>query len=166
MTITGLMTLSGGTYAQTEYGTRCRIAQQNLRGTVRDQDIRTRVSRFQAYQFIYKRLDVFVQRLENNNQRGAADLRQEVNQLKQAIDDFKSDYEDYDQARVTVTKLQNCSDNLPEFTSLMQDARQKRRRVNTDVLTIDKILDPSIKNKITDLYNNLLESESSEGTNG
>ena len=45
---------------------------------------------------MHQKLDIFVQRLENNDQPGAAELRQQTDSLGKQINKFSDDYETYD----------------------------------------------------------------------
>jgi uncharacterized coiled-coil DUF342 family protein len=140
---------------------RCKIAQQNLNGNVRDRDLRTRVDRLQAYQYMHKKLDIFVQRLENNDQLMSAELRQQVDDLGNQIDQFKNDYEAYDSARDGVTEIVKCDKDTVKFDRAMQKARQARDVLHQDIIEIDQTLNSPIKNSITSLYTQLLASSPS-----
>lgn len=152
----------GTSYAQSDskvevgYGARCSIAQGQLGGTIKAQDLKTRVYRVQAYQYIHKRLDIFTQRLEHNDQPHAFDLRAQTNQLDASITALAADYESYDAAREAVASLKNCANNQQNFVSLLDTMRAKRQKVNDDISSIDGLLGISVRGNISDLYSKLL----------
>lgn len=138
--------------------TRCKIAQQNLGSSVRSRDLRTRVDRIQAYQYMHQKLDIFVQRLENNDQPGAAELRQQTDSLGKQINKFSDDYETYDKSRSEVSKLVDCDKNSLAFDRALQNARDSRSVLHQDVVDIDDTLNSPIQTSIRNLYTNLLAS--------
>ena len=145
-----------------QYGSNCIIAQGELSGSVRTQDLKTRVYRVQGYQYIYKRLDIFTQRLENNKQPNATKLRDQTTQLKKDITTLTGDYEVYDSARESVSAFKDCTNKQTEFVKQLDDMRVKRQKVNDDVAMIDSLLGVSVRSNISDLYNQLLVT----GTSG
>lgn len=138
--------------------TRCKTAQQNLSSSVRSRDLRTRVDRIQAYQYMYQKLDIFVQRLENNNQPAAAELRQQTDSLGKQITKFKDDYETYDKSRSEVSKIVDCDKNRVAFDRALQNARDSRNVLHQDVVDIDDTLNTPIQTSIRNLYIDLLAS--------
>ncbi|MCB9822926.1 hypothetical protein H6800_01470 [Candidatus Nomurabacteria bacterium] len=136
----------------------CKIAQQNLGASIRSNDLRTRVNRMQAYQYMYQKLDIFVQRLENNGQPGAKDLRAKTDELGTQITKFRDDYEAYDKDRDKVTKIENCTKNSIAFDRALQNARNSRAVVHEDVVNLDEMLSGPIQNSIRNLYTELLAS--------
>lgn len=137
---------------------RCKIVQQNLSGHIRSNDLRTRVNRMQAYQYMHQKLDIFVQRLENNNQPGAGDLRRQSDELGKKIDKFRADYETYDINREKLSKLDNCSKNSVSFDRALQTVRNSRATVHQDVIELDEKLNSSVQASVRDLYTDLLAS--------
>ncbi len=138
-----------------DQASRCVLAQNNLKNIQRPRDLEGRVDRLQAYQYIYDKIDTFVVRLERNQQPQSADLRASLVRLKGTIEDFKNDYEKYDAARDSVTKLSNCAQNTDEFNVRLQSARQARIKVNEDIQLIESILGSSVKNQVDSLYRQL-----------
>ena len=143
---------------------RCNVAQNNLKNIQRPRDLQGRVDRLQAYRYIYHRIDSFVIRLERNQQPEVADLRASLVRLNDSIEQFKNDYETYDAARESVTKLSDCQENLSEFNTRLLSARQMRTKVNEDVQLIQSILSSSVKNQIDSVYQQLLISGNSEAS--
>lgn len=133
------------------FSSRCQRAQVNLRGPVRDRDIRTRVDRLQAYRYIEKRLDDFTKRLEKNNQPNAKELRTQVTQLNKDINTFAASYETYDGMRDSLSNMADCGTNQELFRTRLSDVRQSRSTVNQNVETIRTDLDSSIRNQLSDL---------------
>lgn len=119
----------------------------------------------QAYQYMYQKLDIFVQRLENNDQPGVKDLRTKTNNLGTQIAKFRDDYETYDKNRDLVSKIDNCSKNKTSFDRALQNARDSRAVVHEDVVSLDDMLSGSIQNSIRDLYTELLASSPSGASN-
>lgn len=136
---------------------RCTLAQGYIKATLKPQDLRARVDRLQAYQYISGRLDEFVTRLERNHQPDSRELRATVNALNKAIIAFKSDYELYDLARDKVANLKDCKNHISQFQAALTVARDRRSKVNTDVSDIQNILSPTAEDQLTDLYNQLLD---------
>ena len=144
---------------------RCGLAQNYLKNIQKPRDLRARVDRLQAYQYIYQRLDVFVARLQHNNQPEAADLRASLDRLNKSTQQFKTDYESYDTAREAVVKVKDCQENFADFTAKLADAREKVATVGKDVDLIDSILSPNIKSQLGTLYQQLLISGKSGTSN-
>lgn len=160
-----ILLVRGTALAQTDeqLASHCSVAQDNLRGPVRSTDLQTRVSRLQAYQYIHQRLDVFTQRLENNNQPYAAELRTKTDKLDTLVKAFKADYESYDTKRSAVASLKNCGNNQPEFMKKLESARQSRAVVSRDVAEIEALLSADVKTDISSLYGQLLVGGTSGG---
>lgn len=158
------------TYAQeqTDYSlsARCGVAQQKLAGPVRSRDLRTRVDRMQAYLYVHERLDIFTQRLENNNQPSAEQMRTLTSELNVLISTFKNDYEVYDQARTAVATLKNCSKNTEDFSTSLEFARTTRKKVNEDVVAINLLLSGPVTTTMNELLTTLKAEETSEVSNG
>lgn len=157
------------TYAQeqTDYSlsARCEVAQQKLAGPVRSRDLRTRVDRMQAYLYIHERLDIFTQRLENNNQPSAEQMRALTSELNVLISTFKNDYEVYDQARTAAASLKNCSKVTEDFSASLEFARSTRNKVNEDVTAINTLLSGRITVTMNELLVTLTSEEAEEGPN-
>lgn len=134
--ILGTLLGSGNLYAQQPLEKRCKVAQQYLKNVQRTNDLRARVDRLQAYQYINQRLDLFVTRLEKNSQPMADQLRSELDNMQEITDDFKRHYEAYDEARDQVVNLEDCSNKVARFQELLLAARDKRTAVYKDVVQI------------------------------
>lgn len=154
--VRGVVLAQAGPSETSNYAQQCQVAQGNLNSSVKNHDLRSRVYRVQAYQYIHQRLDIFTQRLENNNQAHAADLRTQTDQLQTDITTLTVDYEAYDSARDAVALLKDCRNNQLQFTKKLADMRTKRQKLNDDVVRIDSLLGTSIHADISDLYNQLL----------
>ncbi len=159
--------LAAGVYAQpqTEQETdfslsaRCLVAQQKLAGPVRERDLRTRVDRMQAYLYVHERLDIFTQRLENNNQPFAAQMRTMTSELNALTTQFKTDYETYDIARTKTSSTKDCSSNTEQFSENLEATRSARKKVNEDVVAINALL----SGPVSVTMNELLTGLSTEG---
>lgn len=145
--------------------TRCTNAQAYLNNTQRPRDLRARVDRLQAYRYIHQRLNSFVSRLERNNQPNAAELRAQLDTLNTTIEQFKIDYEAYDQARDQAAKIKNCQQQYQVFIQKLIDARNKRAAVNQDIEKIQTLLGVEVKNQFDQLYQELLVTGNTGGLN-
>lgn len=130
---------------------RCELTQNYLKNIQRPRDLRARVNRLQAYQYIHQRLEVFVVRLEKNDQPRHKELRSQLNDLKIATESFKNSYEAYDQAREAVANLEECRTNITKFQQNLSQARLARQAVHEDVLKIQNLLTPEIPNQLKEL---------------
>lgn len=142
---------------------RCSLAQGYLKDIQKPRDLRTRVDRLQAYRYIANRLDIFVTRLERHRQPGASQLRISHKNLMLDIDNFKSQYEEYDQARDEVINVKNCRNNITKFQTALDAARLKRQEVNASVNAVQNALDPIIKTQLSDVYNQLQTAGNAAG---
>jgi len=144
---------------------RCVMAQSYLKNIQKPRDLRARVDRLQAYQYISQRLTVFVERLERNNQPEAANLRANLERLNTSITLFKDDYETYDQTREAVVSVKDCRTNFEDFSTKLAVAREKRVAVSHDVELLQSILSTNVKSQLDSLYQQLLVSGKSGSTN-
>ena len=170
LTLTGTASVASRVSAQSQPASeapagRCTLTQNYLKNIQKPRDLRARVDRLQAYRYIYQRLDLFVARLERNNQPEAANLRASLDRLNKSIDLFKNDYELYDQAREDTTNLKDCRTNFDDFSNKLTVARSTRTIVNQDVELIQSILNPNVKSQLDTLYGQLLISGKSSGVN-
>ncbi len=133
----------------------CLIAQQHLKLTLKQNDLKARVDRLQVYQYTLKRLDLFVARLDKHNQPYAQELRETATELRRSMDDFKSNYEVYDRAREHLSALSECQSNINEFKSRLNLAREKLALLQADVAKIDTILETDIEDKLEALLQEL-----------
>lgn len=122
----------------------CNQAQNYLSGTLRLRDLRARVDRLQAYQYINQRVDGFVRRLERHDQPQATELRLTVTKLNSLINNFKSDYEMYDTAREQLASLRDCQDQPAVFARNLQTARGRLQTVEKDIQTIEDLLNKQV----------------------
>lgn len=141
----------------------CQRAQQYIENIQKPRDLRGRVDRLQAYRYIYQRLDVFVIRLERNNQHNAKGLRSSLDALNDQITTFKDDYEKYDQARNAVVEVDSCQKNNTTFVEALQNARQKRDAVHADILALDATLSPEVKTQLDDLHQHFVDKNYKKG---
>lgn len=134
---------------------RCGLAQNYLKNIQRPKDLRARVDRMQAYQYIYQRLDVFTVRLEKNNQPLAEQFRAKLTALDANIDAFKDHYETYDAARESVVTLDSCGQDVGEFQKRLSKARQARQVVHDDIQKIQALYSPDILDQLRQLKQTL-----------
>lgn len=142
----------------------CFSAQNYLKNVQRPKDLRARVDRLQAYQYIGQRLDIFTQRLENNSQPKAQDLRRQLDKLKLEVDDFKVKYENYDEARDQLVSIENCEANTSKFKTLLSSLRLERKRLNQSVKLIDDRLRINMSGQLEDLQDILDAQEQSRSS--
>lgn len=142
---------------------RCALTQQYLKDIQRPRDLRARVDRLQAYRYIFQRLDVFVKRLEKNQQPQAQELRTALNDFNKNIENFKTSYEQYDVARDTVVSVKNCKTNIADFQQQLAKAREKRQLVAESVIKTEEILKPTVHTQLESLHETLLRTSGSGG---
>ena len=142
----------------------CQRAQNYLKNIQKPRDLRGRVDRLQAYRYIYQRLNVFVNRLEKNDQYKARELRASLDTFNEQITVFKDNYEVYDKARDEVSQIENCQKNNQQFTAALGSARQKRQLVHEDVLKLDMTLSPQVSTQLDQLYQHFLVGGSNGGS--
>lgn len=150
--------------AQSVDRNQCELAQNYLRNIQKPRDLRGRVDRLQAYQYIYQRMDNFVSRLERNKQPEAENLRANLQRFSQAIEQFKGDYESYDTAREAVVKISDCQSEKEVFDQRLAEAREKRVVVKSDIELIQSILNPNITSQLESLYQQLLATTGTEAS--
>lgn len=138
---------------------RCVLTQSYLQKIQKPQDLRARVDRLQAYRYIYQRIDVFVIRLEKNNQPNAKEMRTTLDQFNRATDAFKNDYEQYDQSREKLTTMKDCQNSIEKFQQDLQVLRTERAKLYQDILTIQDLLSPGISGQLETLQRDLQASE-------
>ena len=144
---------------------RCVLAQNYLKNIQKPRDLRARVDRLQAYQYTAQRLNVFIQRLERNEQPEATNLRDNLDRFNTSIKLFKDTYESYDQARESVVKVEDCKNNYDEFSDKLTAAREKRALVSQSIELIQSILGTNVKSQLESLYQQLLISGKSGVSN-
>lgn len=137
----------------------CEATQRYLRNVQKARDVRTRVDRLQAYRYIHQRLDVFIGRIERNNQPNAKNMRADIDRLYDATEAFRLDYEVYDTARDTVSTLEDCRNNTEQFANKLQEAREKRAIVAQDVALIRSIIGTNIPEQLDVIEQKLKEQE-------
>lgn len=118
----------------------CQQAQAYLKNDLKNKDLKTRVDRLRAYQYIQKRIDHFVSRLERHRQPNATEMRLIVSQLDLAITSFKVNYEAYDAAREKLSNLNDCSSKVAEFRKLLDDARAQLKKVRQSTDSIETLI--------------------------
>jgi hypothetical protein len=163
--VSGVVRAQEATVDQQTPDQRCGLAQNYLHTIQRPRDLRARVDRLQAYRYIYQRLEVFVIRLEKNNQPSAQELRAQLDSFKQATDAFKNDYEEYDQARESLVAMKDCHNQIALFQEKLQAVRTKRQKVYDDVVQIQTMLSPEITTQLQKLHETLLTTEGARASN-
>lgn len=138
---------------------RCGLTQSYLKTIQRPRDLRARVDRLQAYRYIYQRLEVFVVRLEKNDQPNAQQLRTQLDDLGRTTDTFRNDYEQYDQAREQLATMKDCHKSIEEFQRKLQVVRTQRQKVYEDIARIQTILSPEITTQLDELNKTLMTTE-------
>lgn len=133
----------------------CKQAQGHLQAVVRPRDLRARVDRLQAYQYITKRLDTFAQRLERHEQPHAQTIRNLTDEFSQTVDNFKEHYEYYDTARDSLATLQVCDQRPAEFAKRLAQARRRLAAVEQDAEAIDTLLAKDVPRVLSQLRQSL-----------
>ena len=149
---------TGGAPSRESISMRCGYAQRYMNETLKTRDLKARVDRLQAYRYIHQRLDVFASRLERNNQQGAVEFRQSVDQLARKTEVFKKNYEQYDSTRDIASNYENCQKSPDEFLDYVNATRISREAVAKVVSDIHTLLDTSIMRQLNDINNILLQT--------
>jgi len=144
---------------------RCQVAINYVTSNQKPRDLRSRVDYLQAYQYIYQRFDIFVRRLERNNQKDAPAFRATLTELQKETDQFKQAYESYDTARESLTGMTNCSTNPDEFSRRLAEARQKRVEVNNATNQVNTHLSATLQPQLQTLYGELTVPTTKKVTN-
>lgn len=169
--ILSLFLLPSAIFAQSELADqqspaqRCVLSQNYLKNIQKSRDLRARVDRLQAYRYIYQRLDIFVIRLEKNNQPDAVELRNILDDFAQTTEEFKDNYEQYDVARDNVAAMKSCADNLEDFQEKLSKAREERQKVSENVRHIHDILSIDTLRQLEDLHAQLSEDKKQDVEN-
>jgi hypothetical protein len=137
----------------------CKNAQIYINKTVRKNDLRTRVDRLQLYEYISQHLDSLTQRLENNNQPRAKQMRGMINGYRKKIDAFKINYEKYDYARDRLTNLVDCQTETTKFIELLEETRIARSKVAASVVVLKKYVVTETSDQLDVLQKELLNPE-------
>lgn len=130
--------------SRAETAEHCQKAQDYLQTTIKPRDIKGRVDRLQAYQYIYQELDGFARRLENNHQTGAKALRTELSTYDKLIERFKIDYEIYDQSRDATVRISNCQKNVDDFIIRLKATRDARAQLTDDITVLTKSINSGL----------------------
>jgi predicted DNA-binding protein YlxM (UPF0122 family) len=161
----GVVSAQTATVNQQTPAERCSLTQSYLRTIQKPRDLRARVDRLQAYRYIYQRLEVFVIRLEKNNQSNAREFRTKLDEFGRATDSFKNDYEQYDQTREALTNIKDCKNSINAFQEKLQTTRIQRQKLYDDVTRIGQILSPEITTQLDTLYEKLQATEKTRANN-
>lgn len=153
----------GGVVTPDVVSQQCSLSQSYLNRTLKPRDLKSRVDRLQAYRYIFQRLDIYVSRLERNNQSGAKELRANLDDLKNKTEQFKNLYETYDATRELSAKYQECEKSPEQFLKNIDATRVERQNVNAKIIEIQNLLDQTIKKQLENLYQNQLEAEKLAG---
>ncbi len=156
---------TAGAVDSTVVSQQCGLAQDYFDATLKPRDLRARVDRLQAYRYIFQRLDIYVGRLERNNQPGAAELRTHLNEFSKQTEAFKNSYETYDSTRELAATYKNCSSDPETFLKRVNAARVERQNVHTSVESLDILLNQTIKNQLELLHQDQLLENKTEGGN-
>lgn len=141
----------------------CQQSQAYLKNDLKNKDLKTRVDRLRAYQYVHKRVDLFVSRLENHRQPRATDMRLIVSQLELAIASFKLNYETYDAAREKLANLSRCQDNVDEFKKLLEEARVELNKVVQSTKSIETLISERFLRGLDQLEDSLKPNKTEEG---
>lgn len=116
------------------------VSAQTVLQKIQHNDAATRVNRGQAYETIYSRLmtPLNIRATSNEYNNSAPLLLGTTNKFQQALDDFKDDYEKYDNSVSSALKTK-CKDKPAVFYGYLEDARSQRQDVASDVATLSAL---------------------------
>lgn len=143
---------------------RCENAQAYLNKDLREKDLRARVDRVRAYEYVYQELNALTLRLEHNEQYSAQNMRDQMTAFQKNINQLKTSYEEYDSSRDNLARLSDCADNPQKFTELLSIMRRERKTVEQQITVIRNFLATNMSNQLEDTYYNFLKSSASGGS--
>lgn len=142
---------------------RCENAQSYLNKDLRERDLRARVDRVRAYEYVYQELNALTLRLEKNEQYSAQNMRDKMAIFQGKINQLKTSYEQYDSSRDNLAKLSECASNPQKFSELLSLMRGERKKVEQQTATIRNFLATTMSNQLEDTYDNFLKTSASGG---
>lgn len=142
---------------------RCENAQAYLNKDLREKDLRARVDRVQAYEYVYQDLNMLALRLERNKQYSAKQMREQMTAFQQKISQLKVSYEKYDYSRDALAQLRDCTKNPQKFNELLTVMRRNRKEVEKQTIAIRTFLLANMSNQLEDTYDNFLKTSASGG---
>lgn len=142
---------------------RCENAQAYLNKDLREKDLRARVDRVQAYEYVYQELNMLALRLEHNKQYSAKQMREQMTAFQQKIGQLKVSYEKYDYSRDALAQLPDCTKNPQKFSELLAVMRSERKKVEQQTTTTKTFLVANMSNQLEDTYDNFLKTSASGG---
>lgn len=113
------------------------VSAQTVLQRIQHNDAATRVNRGQGYETIVSRLMVPLNtRTTSNEYNNTAPLLIDTTKnFQQALDNFKEDYENYDNA-VSAALRTKCQDKPADFYGYLEDARSERQKVSNDITNL------------------------------
>jgi len=140
----------------------CEKAQIYIENTLRKNDLRGRVNRLQIYEYVYRNIDAFTARLENNEQASAKTMRQHANNLRTEIDEFVKNYETYDELRDSIVAVKSCEENAKEFDTAVLRAQKARAKLHQNIKNIENLTRVDTQSTLDSMYTELLRTGSSQ----
>lgn len=134
---------------------RCVLAQAYASSELKQNDLRARVNRLQIYEYIHQRLDILAKRLEYNQQAGAKQYRNTLDEYLKKIEVFKQNYEDYDSAREAFSGLPDCKKNPDQFKKALTDLRKKRTTIEKTTAAISEFLEQEVTTQLMKIQANV-----------
>ncbi|MDO8335562.1 MAG: hypothetical protein Q7T74_02125 [Candidatus Saccharibacteria bacterium] len=117
------------------------VAAQTTLQKIQHNDAATRVNRGQSYETIVNRLmtPLNIRATSNEYNNSAPLLIGTTSKYQQALDSFKKDYENYDDA-VSLALKTKCKDKPAVFYGYIEEARTQRQNVANDVATLTTLI--------------------------
>lgn len=113
------------------------VSAQTVLQRIQHNDAATRVNRGQGYETIASRLMVPLNtRTTSNEYNSTAPLLIDTTEdFQQALENFKEDYENYDNA-VSAALRTKCQDKPADFYGHLEDARSERQKVSNGITNL------------------------------
>ncbi len=141
----------------------CVQAQVSLQ-QIQYSDAAARVNRGQAYETLLNKLMApFNSRVALNRLDKATDLTSATTDLENAVNTFKNDYNTYSDALANTLTIK-CQNKPEDFYAALQEARDGRQQVHSDLQAVDVLINQYDK-QVVDLGNSLDNGTASSGAN-
>lgn len=123
------------------------VSAQTVLQRIQHNDAATRVNRGQGYETIASRLMVPLNtRATSNEYNNSAPLLIDTTKnFQQALENFKENYENYDNA-VSAALRTKCQDKPADFYGYVEDARNERQKVSNDITNLAGLIGEYRKN--------------------
>ncbi len=117
------------------------VSAQTVLQKIQHNDAATRVNRGESYETLVSRLmtPLNTRATSNGYNNSAPLLINTTSKFQQALDNFKKDYENYDNAASSALKTK-CKEKPAIFYGYLEDARTQRQTVANDVTNLSSLI--------------------------